>query len=126
MRSIAAVVVPWVVWGVLDTGVYMALSAASAETFPPSGAPVEASALALLVVLRVAYSVVAGWLAARLAAGRGRIVWMAIGLLMLTGIVAQAMQWLAYPVWYHMVFLATIIPAARLGAHRIPGTAQAV
>ena len=116
MRAVAAVVVPWLVWGVLDSGVYAALAAGSPGTFPAEGAPESASMLGLLLMLRVVYSVFAGWIAARLAAGRMNRVWMAIGLLLLTGVVVQAVQWALYPVWYHLLFLVSIVPAALAGA----------
>lgn len=116
MRGLAAVVVPWLIWGVLDNGIYAALAAAAPDSFAASGAAASAGALVLLLVLRAVYSLVAGHVAARIAQGHRGMVNAAIALLLVTGVVVQAMNWSLAPAWYHVVFLLSIVPAALLGA----------
>jgi hypothetical protein len=116
MRGLAAVVVPWLIWGVLDNGIYAALAAAAPESFHADGGAGSTGALVLLLILRAAYSLVAGHVAARIARGHRGMVNAAIGLLLVTGVVVQAMNWSLGPAWYHIVFLLSIVPAALWGA----------
>lgn len=118
MRTLAVVVVPWLVWGVLDSGIYMALGGMAPERFPPGGAPESTGAILVVLLLRIGYSFVAGYVAGRIAGGPGGAVTAAIGLLLVTGILVQAVNWSLGPAWYHIVFLLSIVPAAVAGARR--------
>ena len=98
MRLVGAVILPWLLWGALDSGIYVGLGAAWPDRFPAGAAPASTG---LLVVL---------------SQGQGRVIQGAVGLLLLTGIVVQIASWTLYPVWYHVLFLLSIVPAALIGA----------
>ena len=118
MRNLLTVVVPWLIWGALDTGVYMGLSAAAPDLFPTAGGATAAGGLVVLLLLRAGYSYLAGNVAGRLGTASPGAVRVAIALLFLTGVAVQAGSWAQFPIWYHLVFLASIIPAAAMGAGR--------
>ncbi|MDH3222325.1 MAG: hypothetical protein OEO23_01305 [Gemmatimonadota bacterium] len=122
MRNLLAVAVPWLIWGALDTGIYAGLSAAAPEAFPAPGGSAPTWAVIFLLVLRTGYSVVAGFTAGRIAQGKQGVVRVAIGLLLVTGIAVQVGAWDQLPVWYHLTFLAAIVPAAAIGARRATRT----
>ena len=73
--------------------------------------------LTVFLVLRAVYSILAGWIAGRLSGGLGRAPRAVTLLLLLTGIVAQLVNRGMYPLWYHIVFLASIVPCVSLGLH---------
>ena len=125
MRKLLIILAPWLVWGALDTGIYAGLSAAAPDSFPASGGTDAAGPLVLLLILRAGYSYLAGYVAGRLGRANPGAVFIAVGLLFLTGVAVQATGWDLYPTWYHLVFLASIIPAAVLGANRGRGTGAA-
>lgn len=115
MRIVAAIVVPWLLWGALDSGIYAALSAAAPDTFPPAAQPAATLPLLLLLTLRTGYSLSAGALAGWI--GRKRSTSMiAAAVLLITGIIVQVANWQLGPAWYHLLFLVLIAPAAMLGA----------
>lgn len=118
--SVVAVVAPWLLWGLLDSGVYVALSAMNPTVFPPGLAATTTWALVMLLVLRILFSFLAGFLAGKLAKEKKKLVTMAIGLLLATGLLVQIMGWEYYPVWYHGLFLLSIVPAALAGANLTP------
>lgn len=71
--------------------------------------------LLIFLVLRATYSFDAGWISARIAKGSQKPIPFLAGLLLLTGVVVQALNWSFYPAWYHIGFLVPIIPCALLG-----------
>lgn len=75
------------------------------------------SPLFILLVGSIAISIIAGWVAAAIE-GRGTgspIIVLAV-LLFATGIFFETQNWRLLPVWYHLVFLALVVPAVMLGA----------
>jgi hypothetical protein len=120
MRAALVVIVPWLVWGVLDAAGYALLAAMAPVRFPSAegldAITWAASSLVILLVLRAVYSALSGFLAGTIGARHPRAVRGAIGVLLVTGIVVQALTWGAYPTWYHVVFLVSIVPAAMAGA----------
>lgn len=125
LRVIGAIVVPWLVWGALAQVFRIGLASVSPGSFDESGAPTTTSMMVAVLVLTFLYSFIAGWVAAKIAAGRVMAVRAAVVLLLLTGIVFQAAAWSLIPLWYHVIFLISIVPMALLGA-RLAGSAPAV
>jgi len=71
-----------------------------------------------ILVYSVALSVLAGWLTATIARTKPTRHALALGALQLAfEIAAQAAYWSLMPLWYHLPFLALLIPGNLLGAH---------
>ena len=115
MRVVAAIIVPWIVWGLLDNVVWLGMLYMSPDSFGLNNEPLTVAMLTVFLVLRAVYSILAGWIAGRLSGGLGRAPRAVTLLLLLTGIVAQLVNRGMYPLWYHLVFLASIVPCITLG-----------
>ena len=114
-RTIGAVVVGVVLWGVLWNGGSAALGAAGVITV---GEPVTAAAVLLgLLGYSAVLSVVAGWVAASIQGGPDpmRAVRALAGANLAIGIAVEVMYWSLMPVWYHLIFLALVVPMTLLG-----------
>ena len=67
------------------------------------------------VVRSIIISIISGFLAA-FVAGENRRAPLILGvLLLLFGLMVEAMVWSYLPVWYHLIFLALLVPMAMLG-----------
>ncbi|MEZ4650442.1 MAG: hypothetical protein R3E97_16990 [Candidatus Eisenbacteria bacterium] len=115
MRTVAAVLVPWIVWGLLDTVIYMAVSSLYPDSFGVDGEPLTRIMLLLFLVLRAGYSLIAGWIVGRMAGLDNTACRATVVLLLLTGVVAQVVNRGMYPLWYHVVFVLSIVPCLKLG-----------
>ena len=116
MRTVVAVIAGYVVWTVIWLGGNALLFADATDAIGRGEYYGDAGPLAGVIVLSVVCSLAAGLVAGRLAPARARrsVLIMAI-LLLATGIVVQANAWPLMPVWYHLTFLALILPMAVVG-----------
>lgn len=118
MRSLLAVVSGMTVWAVLWVGSNQALTAAMPGAFGDDGRLLEDGLLWLYLLDSVVLSVLAGWVTGRVAGRRQLAHGLALGLAQLAiGIAVQASVWDDMPLWYHLAFLALLIPASVLGAN---------
>jgi hypothetical protein len=109
---VIGIVAGFVLWTVIWLGGNALLR--SQGLLPPDGEPVSAArSLLILVVLSAAASVAAGLLTQRLGGSTSTIV-LAVALLVV-GAAVQFQFRALMPAWYHVVFLALIVPATLLG-----------
>lgn len=125
MRAVIGAIVGYAVWSglwLLGNSVCFAEAARVVEAGEPF---TEGAALGGVIGLSVLCSLAAGLAAAPVAGSRARgaVLGMAV-LLLLTGIAVQAGVWNLMPVWYHLTFLALIVPVAIFGG-RIAGSGRA-
>lgn len=115
-RSIKAVLMGAVLWAILWVS-GMKLAAALFPTLVPTGQPVtHTGALLGLIIYSVPLSVLAGFVTAVMAVGdRMRTVWILAILQFALGIFFETSSWNLAPVWYHLVFLALVVPATLYG-----------
>ncbi len=123
MRNVLAVIAGYLLWSVLWVagGAGLAvLFAESYETFTAGEALADVRYLALALVLSVICSFFSGMTTASIAkdAAKGATLVMAL-LLLATGIAVQLGSWDLMPVWYHLTFLALIVPVCLIGARRV-------
>lgn len=129
-RLILAVVAGAAVWAVLWNLGSRGAQAAFPEVLAPDRPITEASALFGYIAYSVVLSVLAGFVTAA-AAGRDpmRAVWVLAALQLALGIVFEVSYWSLMPGWYHLVFLALIVPATVYGgalrARRSTGAVRA-
>ena len=111
-RTILAVLAGAVVWAVLWVGGTQAAQAALPSVLAVGQPVTETGALVGLIIYSVVLSTLAGYVTAAVAAKDPmRAVWALAVLQLLLGIGFEASAWRLTPVWYHIVFLALIIPA---------------
>lgn len=122
VRTALSVIVPWIVWGIVENLVYWTLFAVFQESFDKQLSMPRKTATVVLVlfpVLRASNSIACGWIAAKIAKGFSSPIPYVAGSLLLTGLAVHALSWgfdSSYSVWFHVGFLAPILPCALLGA----------
>ena len=126
-RTIGAVAAGAAVWAVLWITGNMGLAAAFPEIIG-QGQPVDhAPVLVTLIGYSVVLSALAGFTTA---AVKGRDPMGAVkalaGLQLLLGIGFEISSWALLPVWYHLVFLALLVPATLWGGSLKAGPRAAV
>ena len=114
-RTIGAVVAGVVLWGVLWNVLSIGLMSLGLMT---AGEPVTGVGLLLgLIAYSAALSVGAGWVAAAIKGDPDAMtaVKALAGTNLLIGIVTEVIYWELMPVWYHIVFLALVVPMTLQG-----------
>ncbi len=115
-RIIGGVVVGFIVWSIIWMGSHEILALVSDRY---AAAVIEGQFTTgdlIIALFRSALaSVVAGW-AAVMIAGEFSKTAVALGVLLLVvGILVQISSWSMFPVWYHLVFLVSLIPVTIAG-----------
>lgn len=122
MRAVLAVVAGYALWTVLWLGGGAALGAAfpdELEAFTEGEALTDPAYLGASLVLSFFCSLLGGFAGARIARERARGAVLVLALLLLaTGLGVQLSVWELMPVWYHLVFLAALVPLTLLGGRR--------
>lgn len=115
-RAILAVVAGAAVWAALWIGGTKAAYAAFPSVLP-DGQPVTSTAALLgLILYSLPLSVLAGYVTASIARDNPMpVVWGLAVLQLILGIIAETSAWNTAPVWYHLVFLALVMPATLFG-----------
>jgi hypothetical protein len=115
IKKIIAVVAGYVVWSIGWVGIIGIMRKggllAADETQPIS----QLSALLSLLILSIILSIIAGFITSAMSASRSTIIWLGV-LLLATGIFVQSQRWTLMPMWYHIAFLALLIPLSFVGA----------
>jgi hypothetical protein len=116
IRAILGVIAGYAAWTVLWLGGNALFFGEAARVVSEGQAYTAAGPLVGVIVLSIVCSIVAGVTTAKVATERaaGAVVVMA-ALLLLTGIGVQSGVWSLMPIWYHLVFLALIVPVALAG-----------
>jgi hypothetical protein len=116
VRSVVAVVVGFVVIGVLAMGTNALLKATMPGVFAPDGRVDSVPWLLFIQLYVLAYAVFGCWLAARLAPNGAMRHALILGVLGLAfNIAGTVALWDLMPAWYHIVALALVMPAAWVG-----------
>jgi MFS family permease len=128
-RIILGVIVGFIAWSILWVGGDEALATLMPEWYGThklalekaafNNTPFEASSimLAFHLIRSVITSLLSGFLAA-FVANENRRTTMILGvLLLIIGIIFQAMVWNLLPIWYHLAFLFLLIPVTIAGGY---------
>lgn len=116
LRSILAVFAGVVVWGVLSQVVLAIVKSLAADDFDENSIPQTAAMFGTMLGFSVIYSVAAGFTAGAIASDNVMTHAVILGCVNLAiGIAVQAMYWNQIPLWYHLVFLALVLPLSYTG-----------
>ena len=116
IRSILVVLLGVATWSALWLVENQTVAAVFPDSFAEDGTTQDAGLLVLILALSVVDSLVAGFVTAALSKKSrfGRV--LAVGLVLLAiGIMVQVGYWELMPVWYHLSFLALLVPATLIG-----------
>lgn len=116
-RTIAAVIAGTVLWGVVWNVGNAVLAAALPDTYVVGEPLTSVGILVGLIVFSALVSVGAGWAAAAIKGGADAMVAVkALAALNLAiGIAVEISYWELMPAWYHIIFLALVVPATIVG-----------
>ena len=114
-RSILAIVVGFVVIGVLSLGTDAVTTTLMPQLYT-NGRMESVTWLLVTQVYVFLYATFGCWLTGRLAPDRPMRHAIILGLLGLAfNLAGSAMQWATVPVWYHVLAIALVMPASYLG-----------
>ena len=126
LRIILGVIAGFAAWSILWVGSDQALMSFStwyrdhqvafqAAMFNKTGFTPDTTILFMHLIRAVIISIMAGFIAA-VVAGENRRTPLFLGILLLiAGALVEAMAWSYLPIWYHLIFLAVLIPTTMLG-----------
>jgi hypothetical protein len=115
-RAIIAVLAGAAVWAVLWVGGTQAAATAFPNILVARQPVTHTGALIGLILYSLPLSVLAGYVTAAVAVGdRMRAVWILAILQLALGLFVEISSWNPMPVWYHIVFLALLVPATLYG-----------
>ena len=116
LRSILSVVAAIAVWGVLWVSVNLGIAGAMPTRFDENGITSDPALLVLFIAISAVLCVLAGWLCASIAKHSLMKHVFVLALIQLTiGIFVQASGWDLMPLWYHVTFLALVVPMHLVG-----------
>jgi len=121
VRMIIGAIVGYAVWTAIWLTVNATVFAEAGEVMAAGDAFTETGPLLKVLSLSIACSLAGGVAAA--ITGRERARGAVLGnaaLLLATGIFVQAGIWTLMPLWYHLTFLALLVPMTLLGAMFVP------
>lgn len=119
VRSTLAVLAGVVLWGVLWIPGNMAIGAIFPGYLAPGEPVTNTTVLIISLVLSVVLSVLAGFVTGAIARSNRARHGLALGVVQLAiGIFVQLGYWDLMPLWYHIPFLALLIPGNVWGATR--------
>ncbi len=123
-RAIGAVVAGAAVWAVLWLGMNGVLPSVIPDIYVVGERLEHVPVLLFLIGYSVVLSILAGYVTAAVRGPDPMGAVKALAALQLTlGIVAEAANWDLLPVWYHLVFLALVVPATLYGGRLRAGRA---
>jgi hypothetical protein len=118
MAGVAAGLVAWMLFATLANMALRAALPGYAEAEPAMKFTLAMMMARLLV--GGASCAVAGWVAARIAKGSGWTAWVLGVALIAMFIPVHIGWWDRFPAWYHVTFLASLLPLTLLGAMLAP------
>lgn len=117
MRTFLSILAGFSAWTILWCTSNFAAASLSPRSFGADGSVHHAPMLAAFLILSLGFSLVAGFVTARLAEDRA---WRAASILaaiqLAVGGFVQAQYWELMPLWYHLPFLAMLVPGILAGA----------
>ena len=119
-HAASGVIVGYLVWTALWLGGNALLFNRPAEIIKAGQRYGEAGSLGGIIALSVVCSLAAGLVGARLSRERARGAVLVLAVLLLaTGIFVQSGVWSLMPVWYHLTFLALVVPVTVMGGRLV-------
>lgn len=121
IKKSVAVVVGYALWTALWLGGNALFFSELAAKAQAGEAITSAGTLLWVLLLSLVCSLAAGAVVGAISRSKAAVLTAGV-LLLLTGIAVQASAWSLMPVWYHLVFLALIVPVVLVGG-RLPNRA---
>ncbi len=116
IRSILSIIIPVVTWGVLSVSANFAIYAMMPARFDENMIPNDPITLLIFLLLCTVLCILAGFLCAMIARSNPmKHVWILAAIQLAIGIMVQIGVWDQLPLWYHLLFLAQVMPMHLVG-----------
>lgn len=115
LMEILAVVAGFATWSVLWLGGSPQVLKLFPGALQKDGSVRHIGALLATLLFAAVVSLVAGYVVTRVSAGANLPLILGV-VLLLVGVMVQRQYWKLMPLWYHVIFLALLVPATVLGA----------
>lgn len=117
MKHFVSVLAGFLVWTVLFLVGNQVLFRVFRDRFSDDMVTTDTTVLGVTLALTVLYSLIAGFVTARLAPRRPIVHGVALGVVQTAiGIAVQSAYWNVIPGWYHVAFIGMLFPATVAGA----------
>ncbi len=117
-RAIGGVVAAFVLWTVLWLGFTSIAGAALPEIIVPDEPLTHVGVLSALLIYSAVISLAAGYVCAAVRKESPmKTVWIFALILLTVGLFVEITFWDLMPAWYHLIFLALIVPATVRGGN---------
>lgn len=114
-RLILGIIAAPVLWGVISVPINLGLAGFYGEA--AAAPPFPTSYLVIALILSVGYGLISGYGAAWIAGTNERRLSIGAGIaLLVVGLGVQISVWDVIPLWWHVVFLAMLVPVCMFGA----------
>lgn len=122
-RTIGAVIAGTVLWGIVWNAGNAALGAALPDLYVVGEPLTNVGVLVGLIVFSAIVSVGAGWVAAAIKGEPDAMVAVKAlaALNLVIGIAVEISYWAMMPAWFHIIFLALVVPATIVGGRMKAG-----
>jgi len=115
-RAVLSVLAGFATWTVLWLTQNAILGSVFSEHFDEAGFTTASHVLAIVLILSVVDSIVAGWVTGVVAKEKEVARTVALGIVQLAvGLGVQTSVWEQMPLWYHLSFLALLLPGNVVG-----------
>ncbi len=115
-KSVVSVVCGFLVWSVVWLVVNQLAQRLFSARFNADGTTDDALVLCVILWGSIGTSLLSAWVAAKIARRKPVFHALALGVILLVvGILVQLQYWEVMPLWYHVAFLASLIPACYIG-----------
>lgn len=117
LNTVLAIVAGFIIWSAIWLGGNPLVARLFPGAMAKDGSTKHTGLLLALLVLSIVASLVSGYAAQWIAEDSSMNPQLILGvILLLVGVMVQRQYWKSMPVWYHLAFLAAIIPAVLYGA----------
>ncbi len=117
IRKLLAVLAGFALWTVLWLASNQLALRLFSTRFDERGMTDDAGLLAAFVVLSALFSIAAGWTTTAVSRAGSSVLALVLGALLLAvGVLVQSTVWDQMPLWFHLSFLALLVPASAVGA----------
>lgn len=114
VRLILGIVAAPILWGIISIPINLGLASLYGAAAAP---PYPESYLISALILSVGYALFSGYGAAIVAGTGERKLGLGAGIaLLIVGLGVQISAWDSLPVWWHLIFLAMLVPVCTYGA----------
>jgi len=116
LKNIIAFATAFILWIVLWFGSSYLVSLLIPSRFNADGTTESSAVLFLFLVVSILISAISGWVLSLIVGDSNRTLALTLGAVLFSlALILQLSSWQEFPFWYHLLFLALMIPSILFG-----------